>query len=46
MVVKIFFGVGSVDDEGGVGFTGVWCEKKIITKWVDRGGEMWDNTQA
>ena len=28
MVVKIFFGVVVTGDGGGVGFTGVWCEKK------------------
>ena len=32
MVVKIFFGKGERGDGGGVGFTGVWCEKNII--WV------------
>lgn len=29
MVVKFFFGMEGVGGGGGVGFTGVWCEKKI-----------------
>lgn len=36
MVVKIFFGVGMTGDGVGVGFTGVWCEKKY-----NKGIEFW-----